>query len=291
MQLTSKMMTIILIVKPEVRRVRRGQAHEAMMAEARGAVGGEIRVHRAERIMRVTFAAPGRKNALGQAMYLALCDALNEAASAADVNVVVLEGADGTFTAGNDAADSAKPAPGEKPGTLRFIEAIAAFPKPIVAKVDGQATGLGCTMLLHCDLVYAAEDARFRLPFVAHALVPEAASTYLLPRLMGHARASELVLLGEPFSATIARDVGLVTDVLPPEALAAHVAARAKTLAARPPAAVRRTKALLRRSPAGGVMGRIAEESEAIEACLAGPEFAELLAAFRDKREADFSKV
>lgn len=262
-----------------------------MADDNRASGGGEIRVSREDRVLHLTFASPGRKNALGQAMYLVLRDALNAAAASPDINVVVLQGADGTFTTGNDAADTTKPPPGEKPGTLQFIETIAAFPKPIVAKVDGVAIGLGCTMLLHCDLVYAAENARFLLPFVNQALVPEAASTYLLPRLMGLARASELVLLGEMFSARVAQDVGLVTAVLPSADLEAHVQARASLLAAKPRAAVRRAKALLRSVPPGGAMGRIAEESEAIEACLAGPEFAEMLAAFRDKRPPDFSRI
>ncbi|HEX7775033.1 MAG TPA: enoyl-CoA hydratase [Parvibaculum sp.] len=253
--------------------------------------GGEIRVSREGPVTRLTFANPGKKNALGQAMYVALCDALDEAAAAPEVNVVVLQGADGIFTAGNDASDATRPAPGEKPGTLRFIETIAAFPKPLVAKVEGVAIGLGCTMLLHCDLVYAAEDSRFLLPFVNQAVVPEAGSTYLLPALMGNARAFELVMFGEMFSAQVAHQVGIVNQVLPAEELEAHVQKRVATLAAKPRAAVRRAKALLRAVPAGGVMGRIAEESDAIAACIAGPEFAEMLAAFREKRKPDYSKV
>lgn len=262
-----------------------------MADDGHKASGGEIQVSHENQITRLTFASPGRKNVLGQSMYLALCDALNEAAAAPNVNVVVLQGADGIFTAGNDASDTTKPTPGEKPGTLQFIETIAAFPKPIVAKVEGVAIGLGCTMLLHCDLIYAADDARFLIPFINQAVVPEAASTYLLPRLMGNARASELVMFGEMFSAQIAHEVGIVTAVLPPHELESHVQKRVEALAAKPRAAIRRAKALLRSVPAGGVMERIAEESEAIAACVAGPEFAEMLAAFREKRKPDFSKV
>lgn len=252
---------------------------------------GEIQVSREGRITRLTFVSPGKKNALNQAMCRALRDALNAAASAPDVSVVLLQGADGTFSNGNDASDTSAPPPGEKAGTLQFIETIAAFPKPIVAQVEGVASGLGCTMLLHCDLVYAAEDARFRLPFINLGLIPEAASTYLLPRLMGAARAAELALLGEVFSAAHALEVGLVSAVLPPQDLAGHVQSRAEALAAKPPAAVARTKALLRRVPQAPVMTRIGEESEAIAASLAGPEFAEVLLAFREKRAPDFSRI
>ncbi len=262
-----------------------------MADDQRAPGGGEIRVSHEGRITRLTFVSPGKKNALNQVMYLAMRDALNAAAAAPDVNVVLLQGADGTFSNGNDASDTSAPAPGEKAGALQFIETIAAFPKPIVAQVEGVANGLGCTMLLHCDLVYAAEDARFRLPFVNLGLVPEAASTYLLPRLMGAARAAELVMLGEMFSAAHALEVGLVTAILPPQDLASHVQSRAEALAAKPRAAVGRTKALLRRLPTGAVMERIAEESQAIVESLTGPEFAEVLLALREKRAPDFSKI
>ncbi|HEX7759731.1 MAG TPA: enoyl-CoA hydratase-related protein [Caulobacteraceae bacterium] len=253
--------------------------------------GGEIRVDHDAGITRLTIASPGKKNALSQAMYLAICAALDAAAAADDVKVVVLQGADGVFTSGNDVAEFGGPVGGGKVPSIQFLETIAAFPKPIVAQVEGLAIGIGSTMLLHCDLIYAAEGTRFQLPFVNLGLVPEAASSYLLPRLMGAARASELLLLGEMFSAAVAQEVGLVTQVLPVQDLAAHVQARAVALAAKPPHALRRTKALVRSLPAGIVLGRIAEETEVFSACVAGPEFAEALAAFQEKRPPDFSKL
>jgi enoyl-CoA hydratase/carnithine racemase len=253
--------------------------------------GGEIRQAQDAGVARLTIASPGKKNALSQAMYLALCDALNAAAAADEVKVVVLQGADGVFTSGNDVADFGGPVAGGKPPSIQFLETIAVFPKPIVAQVEGLAIGIGSTMLLHCDLIYAAEGTRFQLPFVNLGLVPEAASSYLLPRLMGAARASELLMLGEVFSAAVAREVGLVTQVLPPQELAAHVQARAATLAAKAPQALRRTKALLRSLPSGIVLGRIAEEAEIFRACVAGPEFAEALSAFQQKRAPDFSNL
>lgn len=262
-----------------------------MADDQRAPSGGQILVTREGRVTRLTFANPGKKNALSRAMYLTLCAAMNEAAAASDVNVLVLQGADGVYTSGNDVADFNAPATDEKPAAVQFIETIAQFPKPIVAQVEGLAVGVGCTMLLHCDLVYAAEGARLQLPFVNLGLVPEAASSYLLPRLVGAARAAELLMLGEMFSASVAREYGIVTTVLPAEDLASHVKTRAEALAAKPPAALRQTKALLRSLPAGGVLGRMAEENEIFKACVAGPEFAEAYAAFRDKRAPDFSKL
>lgn len=257
--------------------------------------GGQVLVTREGRITRITLSSPGKKNAISQAMYRTMRDALNDSAASPDVNVVVIQGADGLFTSGNDVADFGGPAPGEatageKAMSFQFLEAIATFPKPIVAQVEGLAIGVGCTMLLHCDAVYAADDTRFQLPFVNLGLVPEAASSYLLPRMMGAARASELVLFGEMFTAAVAQEVGIVAQVLPKEALAAHVQKRAEALAAKAPGALRHTKALLRKVSSAGVLERMAEEGEVFAAAVAGPEFAEALSAFQAKRAPDFSK-
>lgn len=253
--------------------------------------GGQVLIARERGVITMTMAAPGKKNALSQAMYRALSAGLREATASADVRVVVLQGEGGVFTSGNDVTDFAGRAPGEKPASIEFLETIATFPKPIIAQVDGLAVGVGCTMLLHCDLIYAAEGTRFQLPFVNLGLVPEAGSSYLLPRLMGATRAAELLFFGDMFSAQTARDVGIVTSVHAPDALGAHVGARAAALAAKPPNSLKETKGLLRRHPAADILQRIAEESVIFGACVAGPEHAEARAAFSEKRPADFSKV
>ncbi|WP_374572338.1 enoyl-CoA hydratase-related protein [Phenylobacterium sp.] len=253
--------------------------------------GGRISATREGHVERLTISNPGRKNALTQVMYRDLADALLAAARTPEVAVVVIEGRGGVFTSGNDVSDfSAGPSDGPT-GVAMFLDAIIAYPKPIIAKVEGLAIGIGTTMLLHCDLVYAAEDARFQLPFVNLGLVPEAASSYLLPRLMGQARAAELLMFGEMFSAQTALELGVVTSVHPADDLARHVCARAAALATKAPNALERTKALLRSLPEGGVRGRMAEEAAAFATCLAGSEFKEAITAFREKRAPVFASV
>ncbi|MGZ5662668.1 MAG: enoyl-CoA hydratase-related protein, partial [Usitatibacter sp.] len=178
-------------------------------------------------ILDIEFNRPQKKNAFTSDMYEALAAALGEAERDDSVRVVVFHGAAGIFTAGNDIEDFAKrPPQGEDSPVFRFLEAASRAPKPLVAAVDGPAVGIGTTLLLHCDLVYAGEDARFRLPFASLGLVPEFASSYLLPLVAGYQRAAELLLLGEAFDAQKAYAAGFVTKVVPPgEALGAARAA------------------------------------------------------------------
>ncbi|MGZ5589866.1 MAG: enoyl-CoA hydratase-related protein, partial [Usitatibacter sp.] len=198
-------------------------------------------------ILDIEFNRPQKKNAFTSDMYEALAAALGEAERDDSVRVVVFHGAAGIFTAGNDIEDFAKrPPQGEDSPVFRFLEAASRAPKPLVAAVDGPAVGIGTTLLLHCDLVYAGEDARFRLPFASLGLVPEFASSYLLPLVAGYQRAAELLLLGEAFDAQKAYAAGFVTKVVPPgEALGAARAAAMK-IAALPAKSVLLTKSLLK---------------------------------------------
>src|SRR5882672_6014051 len=174
----------------------------------------EIVTERSERILRVELNRPARKNALTASMYMQLANLLNDAARDEAIRVVLLHGAGDSFCAGNDIADFLKnpPGPGESP-QARLMNALADFDKPLVAAVQGAAVGSGTTMLLHFDFVYAGESARFRMPFIDLALVPEFGSSFLLPATVGHIRAAEWLLMGSAFDAKCAETLGLVTQV------------------------------------------------------------------------------
>ena len=198
-------------------------------------------------VLHVTFNRPEKKNAFTHAMYTRAAEALEAAATDASVRVVLLQGAGNAFTAGNDLGDFLEnPPTGEDSAVFRFLRALIALDKPVVAAVDGAAVGIGTTMLLHCDYVAASERTRFALPFVNLGLVPEAASSLLLPQVAGTALASELLMFGEPFDAATALRAGLINRVLSPEALEAHAAERAAALAQKPAQALQLTKRLLR---------------------------------------------
>lgn len=242
-------------------------------------------------VQRVQLNRPDKKNAITTAMYAALADALAAAEADRSVRVILLHGAGDCFTAGNDLRDFLAAAPqSEDRPAFRFLEVISHAAKPIVAAVHGVAIGIGTTLLGHCDLVYAAEGTRFHLPFVNLGLCPEGASSLLLPLAAGYLRAAELVMLAEPFDAATARDLGLVTAIVPAPQLLATAAAAAQRLAAKPPASLRLTKQLLRRSLMPQIEAALAEERQAFEARLVSPEAKEAFTAFFEKRPADFSK-
>jgi enoyl-CoA hydratase/carnithine racemase len=242
-------------------------------------------------VLRIEMRRPEKKNALTGPMYAALADALEHAAREDAIRVVLIHGQPEVFTAGNDLADFLD-GPGDDPDrpVFRFLRDIAAAPKPLVAAVTGNAVGVGTTMLLHCDLVYAGESARFQLPFVNLALCPEAASSLLLPRLVGHPRAAELLFFGEPFSAATAREMGLANAVLPDAGVLAHALERAQKLATLPAASLRETKRLLKQSVAALVPQVMQEEGEIFRRQLASPAAKEAFSAFLEKRKPDFSK-
>ncbi len=237
----------------------------------------------------VRLARPEKKNALTVAMYAALADALEAAAADDTVRVVVLVGSGDAFTSGNDLNDFvASPPTGPDSPVFRFLTALVRFPKPVVAAVNGIAVGIGTTLLLHCDLVIADDAARFQLPFINLGLVPEAASSLLLPRLVGHRVAAELLMLGAPFDAARARDLGVVNSVAPQGGAERAALATAQQLAERAPTALRLTKRLLTADP-DATMARMQDEATHFIAQLAGPEFAEAVAAFREKRSPRFA--
>ncbi|PWV58862.1 enoyl-CoA hydratase-related protein [Plasticicumulans acidivorans] len=231
-----------------------------------------------------------KKNALTADMYDALSAHIHAAEADPSVRVLLLHGGD-DFTAGNDLKDFlANPPSGADSPVFRFLLALAACRKPLVAAVTGVAVGVGTTLLAHCDLVYAAEDARFLLPFVNLGLCPEAASSYLLPLLAGHVRAAEWLLLGEPFDARAALAGGLINEILPAADVLPRALARAQRLAAQPAAAVRVTRELLRAQRQPLVEEVIRREGAAFVERLASPEAAEAFAAFAEKRKPDFSR-
>jgi enoyl-CoA hydratase/carnithine racemase len=241
-------------------------------------------------IFRIVLNRPEKKNAITFAMYSAMAAALEEAERSPGVRVVAISGAGGSFTSGNDVADFLEHPPLEDGSqALRFLRAISTAGKPVIAGVNGPAIGIGATMLLHCDLAYAADSASFQLPFVNLGLVPEAASSMLLPRMTGYHRAAELLLLGERFDARAALEMGLVNSVHPAEQLMAVLEAKAAALAAQPPAALRVTKELLKRD-AESVPARMAQEGRHFAQQLRSPEAQEAFAAFIERRKPDFSR-
>jgi enoyl-CoA hydratase/carnithine racemase len=243
------------------------------------------------RVRTVVINRPEKKNALTISMYARLADELAHAADDPAIRVVVLTGVDGVFTAGNDLVDFQKAQ--EKEATTfvnPFLAALPVFPKPLLAGVNGLAVGIGTTMLLHCDLVYASSEAVFCMPFAPLGLTPEAGSSLLLPRVAGLQRAAELLLLGERFDAERAREAGFVNEVVAPDQLSQRVSSRAADLAALPPAAVRQTKALIRQNLSDQLIEVMEREGEVFMERLASPEAAEAFAAFFEKRAADFSR-
>jgi enoyl-CoA hydratase/carnithine racemase len=242
-------------------------------------------------ILTLRFNRPEKKNALTLAMYTALVEALKWANEKDAVRVVLLTGGDGCFTSGNDLVDFMNSPPlGDESPVMQFLIAISQTKKPIVAAVSGAAVGVGATMLLHCDLVYAGTSALFQMPFVNLGLCPEAGSTLLLPRMMGHQRAAELLLLGEPFSAETAREVGIVSVVCPNGELLETAGRKARQLAAQPAAAVRAAKALMKQDYAFHLQQAIREEGALFLERLKSPEATEGIRAFLERRRADFSQ-
>ncbi len=233
-------------------------------------------------ILRIQLTRPEKKNALTPAMYDRLREAIERADADPDIRVITLSGSGDSFCAGND-LNSFLSEPGSD-SAARFIKAIAAAQAPIVAAVNGVAVGVGLTMLLHCDLVYAAADAKFNFAFINLGLLPEAGSTYLLPRMLGYGRAAELLMLGDPFSAETARDCGIVNAVVADDELEALAWSKARQLAAKPPAALRQTKRLLRRGSARAVEETIQLELELIGERLVSDEARGIMQAFFERR-------
>jgi enoyl-CoA hydratase/carnithine racemase len=251
----------------------------------------EVVVEKSERVLRIQLNRPAKKNALTTGMYRAFAEALRGAESDSDVRAILVHGAPDAFTAGNDLQDFlANPPQGPESPVLVFLDAVTHVDKPLVAAVNGVAVGIGTTMLLHCDLVYAGQDARFALPFVNLGLCPEAASSFLLPALVGYQRAAELLLLGEPFDAAKAHAIGLVTEVVPNDLALEAAEQAARKLAAKPPASVRLTKQLLKAQTKAMMEAALAEELRHFRERLVSAEAKEAFSAFLEKRRPDFTR-
>jgi enoyl-CoA hydratase/carnithine racemase len=248
-----------------------------------------IRSETEGRIARIRFDRLDKKNAITAEMYAQLGAALAAADADSQVRAVLLHGSADCFTAGNDVADflNVPRKPGASPARALF-DALPNMKKPVVAAVGGPAVGIGSTMLLHCDLVFAAPNARFQLPFVPLGIVPEFGSTFLLPLLAGYQRAAKLLLLGQPFTAQEALEAGIVTAVVSDVMGEAEKAAKA--LAALPPESIRLTKRLMRARYAETLAATIDEETRIFTERLSSPEAKEAMSAFLEKRKPDFSR-
>ena len=239
----------------------------------------------------IEIARPEKKNALTQAMYTAMAEAIAAADADAAIRAVLVTGQPGIFTSGNDLEDfMRRPPAGEDSPVFRFMNALAACGKPVVAAVTGGAIGIGTTMLLHCDLVYVSDEARLAMPFVGLGLVPEYASSLLVTQLVGHVKATELLLLGEPFNGEAAVEMGIANAVLPAAEVVNHARRMAERFNALPPGAVRESKALMRRAQKALVEETVRVEGEIFGKRLRSPEAMEAFQAFFQKRKPDFSK-
>ncbi|CAJ0773206.1 enoyl-CoA hydratase [Ralstonia chuxiongensis] len=250
-----------------------------------------IRTETADGVLTLTFDRLDRKNAITAAMYQTLADALVAAETDPAIRVIVLAGHDSVFTAGNDLEDFMKNPPKDESAPVhQFLKAISMASKPLIASVSGAAVGVGTTMLLHCDLVYASETAKLSMPFAQLGLCPEAASSLLLPQLAGYHRAADKLLFGEPFDANEARELGLVNRVLPAGELDAFVRTQARKLTLLPPASLRATKRLMKEGATPQIAERMSVEGKQFGEMLRAPEAREAFTAFFEKRRPDFSK-
>ena len=249
-----------------------------------------VKIELIDNIRVVTMNRPDKNNALTQDMYAVMADAVANADEDPQVRAVIITGVEDIFTSGNDLNDFLKaPMDDAETPVWRFLRAIATTTTPLLAAVNGAGVGIGTTMLLHCDFVYASENARFHLPFINLALVPEAASSLLLPRCAGYRKAAELLMLGEPFDANEALEAGVVTAVATENSELEMAMATARKLAEKPPSALRQTKALLR-GESQSMAERLKAEGDEFKVCLKSPEAKEAMTAFFERRPPDFSK-
>jgi enoyl-CoA hydratase/carnithine racemase len=239
----------------------------------------------------IEIARPEKKNALTLAMYRAMADAITAATTDPQVRALLITGQPGIFTSGNDIEDfMQRPADGMESPAFLFMKALLACDKPVIAAVTGAAIGVGTTMLLHCDFVYVSDEARLAMPFTSLGLVPEFASSLVVPQLMGNVRAAEKILLGDPFSGTEAVECGIANAVLPAAEVVPHARRIAERFNALPPGAVQESKRLLRRARAQAALETLAVEGEVFARRLRSPEAQEAFSAFFQKRKPDFSK-
>jgi enoyl-CoA hydratase/carnithine racemase len=252
----------------------------------------DILTHTEAGVTTITLNRLEKKNSITAAMYGAMADALAAAAQDAAVRAVVFQGHETIFSAGNDIGDFLNlPPSGPDAPVFRFLHGISSFPKPVIAAVCGPAVGIGTTLLFHCDLVYAGDNAAFSMPFVNLGLCPEAGSSLLVPQMLGYHRAAEALLLGEPFMAEAALEVGLVNRVLPPSEVTRYAQAQATKLAAKPLGSLIETKRLMKKGQAAQVTERITEEAMSFGRMLREGAAREAFTAFMERRKPDFSQV
>jgi enoyl-CoA hydratase/carnithine racemase len=254
-----------------------------------------IRTATLNKVLTIEIARPEKKNALTQGMYTAMAEALEAANADAGVRSVLITGQPGIFTSGNDIDDFMQRPPslgkdGEDTPVARFMRALLECDKPVVAAVTGAAVGIGTTLLLHCDLVYVSDEARLAMPFVSLGLVPEYGSSLVLPALLGHVKAAEKLLLGEPFSGSDAVDCGIANAVLPAGEVVNHARRMAERFNALAPGAVRDTKRLMRAPQRARIREVMAAEGALFGERLRSPEATEAFQAFFQKRKPDFSQ-
>jgi enoyl-CoA hydratase/carnithine racemase len=252
----------------------------------------DIIKERSGNILSIQLNRPGKKNAMTMSMYVTLADLLNDAAKDEGIRAVLWHGAGDSFCAGNDVEDFLKnpPGPGESP-QARLMNAFINFDKPLIAAVQGAAIGGGTTMLTHCDFVYAGESAKFQMPFVTLGLVPEFGSSYSVPMRIGHVRAAELLLLGLPFDARRAAELGLVTRVVPDEELLATATETARKLAEKPVGALQACKRLMKQFSREQIEQAMKVEMEEFALRVRSAEAREAFAAFLEKRRPDFTRT
>lgn len=247
-----------------------------------------ILTHLESGVLQIKMNRPKTKNALNLEMYEAMANHLVEGEQNKDIKAFLFCGEGGSYTSGNDIQDFlSNPPTSEASPVLQFLQALTHTQKPIVAAVSGVAIGIGTTMLLHCDLVYADNTARFQLPFINLGLCPEAASSFLLPQIVGHPKAAELLLLGEPFNALEAKELKLINDVTPSDALS-YAMEKALLLAKKPPQALLMSKSLLKAAKTNSIAEAMSHENKVFLKLLGGPEAKEALSAFMEKRAPNF---
>jgi enoyl-CoA hydratase/carnithine racemase len=252
----------------------------------------EIITERTESILRIELNRPTKRNAMTSAMYVALAGIFDGAAKDGQTRVVIWHGAGDSFCAGNDIEDFLKnpPGPGESP-QARLMEALLNFDKPVVAAVHGAAIGGGTTMLTHCDFIYAGESTKFQMPFINLAVVPEFGSSCSVPARIGHVRAAELILLGIPYDARRAAELGLVTQVVSDKDVLARATETAGRLAAKPAGAMQASKRLMKQPFREQIRAAMKAENQEFSAQVRSADAKEALTAFLEKRKPDFTKT
>ena len=243
-------------------------------------------------VMTITLNRAEKKNAITSTMYTTMADALNQAANDGAVRIVLIQGHETIFCAGNDIGDFLNhPPTAEESPVYRFLQTISIFPKPLIAAVCGAAVGVGTTLLLHCDLVYAGDNASFSLPFVNLGLCPEAASSLLFPQMLGYHRAAEVMLLGDALKVDAALATGLVNRVMPPAEVNTFALAQARKLTTKPMSSLLEIKRLMKRGQTSLVKAQMTEEGMSFARMLKEPAAKEAFTAFLEKRKPDFSRV